>query len=142
VYSGEHIDLFILLVQEILQFPDFCFQSPNTIFQRLGIASGEGSSTQLITCLALKPDVGALRATRADAVASCAGLALQMGKFAVSAERETLRATWAVSYRIFLLLHLSQACAIRLCGLFPTRMTFIGRIPGIFAAVDSSSVSD
>lgn len=37
------------------------------------------------------------------------------------------------SQRIFLLRHLSQAWAIRLCELVPTLMTFMGRIPGILA---------
>ena len=37
--------------------------------------------------------------------------------------------------RTFLLLHLSQACAILLCALVPTLITFIGSIPGIVAAV-------
>lgn len=39
------------------------------------------------------------------------------------------------SHLIFLLLHLSQACAILLCALVPTLITFIGRIPGIFVFV-------
>ena len=38
----------------------------------------------------------------------------------------------AVSHLIFLLRHLSHAWAMRLWALLPTRMTFIGRIPGIF----------
>ena len=42
------------------------------------------------------------------------------------------------SHRIFLLRHLSQACAILLCALVPTLITFIGRIPGM--VVDRSSV--
>ena len=35
------------------------------------------------------------------------------------------------SQRIFLLRHRSHACAIRLCELVPTLITFIGSIPGI-----------
>jgi hypothetical protein len=38
-------------------------------------------------------------------------------------------------YSTFLLLHLSQACAIRLCALLPTLITFIGSIPGMIAVV-------
>jgi hypothetical protein len=38
------------------------------------------------------------------------------------------------SHRIFLLRHRSQACAIRLCELVPTLITFIGSIPGILLA--------
>lgn len=37
------------------------------------------------------------------------------------------------SQRIFLLRHLSQACAIRLWALVPTLITFIGSIPGMVA---------
>jgi hypothetical protein len=39
------------------------------------------------------------------------------------------------SHLIFLLRHLSQACAIRLWVLLPTRMTFIGNIPGMLLLV-------
>ena len=39
------------------------------------------------------------------------------------------------SHRIFLLRQRSQACAIRLCAVVPTLITFIGSIPGIFATV-------
>lgn len=39
------------------------------------------------------------------------------------------------SHRIFLLLQRSHACAILLCAVIPTLITFIGRIPGIFAVV-------
>ncbi len=35
------------------------------------------------------------------------------------------------SQRIFLLRHLSQACAILLCALVPTLMTFMGKMPGM-----------
>lgn len=45
------------------------------------------------------------------------------------------------SHRIFLLLHLSHACAIRLCELEPTLITFIGRMPGMMGDwVDGVSV--
>ena len=37
------------------------------------------------------------------------------------------------SQRIFLDRHRSQACAIRLCELVPTLITFIGRMPGMVA---------
>jgi hypothetical protein len=74
VYSGQHIDLFILLIQQVLQFPDFGFQPSNAIFQRLCVASREGSSAQLVTRLTLEANVGALGATWSDAIASWAEL--------------------------------------------------------------------
>ena len=37
------------------------------------------------------------------------------------------------SQRIFLLLHLSQACAIRLCAVVPNLIVFIGRMPGMMS---------
>ena len=39
------------------------------------------------------------------------------------------------SHLIFLLRHLSHACAILLCALVPTLITFIGRIPGMIASL-------
>ena len=39
------------------------------------------------------------------------------------------------SHLIFLLRHLSHACAILLCALVPTLITFIGRIPGMTASM-------
>lgn len=43
------------------------------------------------------------------------------------------------SQRIFLLRQRSQACAIRFCVELPTLIIFIGRMPGMLAAVSMSS---
>lgn len=66
----EHVDLLVLTIQEIFQLLDLRFQGSNSLFQRLGISSRKSSSTQLVACLAFEPHIGALGATRCDAVAS------------------------------------------------------------------------
>jgi hypothetical protein len=83
VYAREHVDLFVLLVQQVLQFPDFGLQAPHAVFQRLGVAAWKGPAAQLVAGLALKANVGALCATRPDAVASWPELV-----------RPARRATW------------------------------------------------
>lgn len=60
--TRQYINLLILLVQEILEFPHFGFQGSNSLFQRLGVAPREGPPAEFITRLALEAHVGALRA--------------------------------------------------------------------------------
>ena len=66
--SGEDVDLFVLLVQKVLQLLDFSLERSHAFLQRLGVAAGKCATTQLVARLALKTDVGALRTTRANAI--------------------------------------------------------------------------
>lgn len=70
MHLGQHIDFLILLVQQILQFPDFGLQRANSLFQRFGVAAWECSSAELVARLALEADVGTLRAARSDPIAA------------------------------------------------------------------------
>lgn len=78
---GQHVDLLILLIQQVFQFSDFEFERSHSIFERFGISAREGSSTELIAGLAFESDIGALGAAWANAItanllasASIAGL--------------------------------------------------------------------
>ncbi len=70
VHLGQHVQLLILLIQQILQFANFSFEGTHSFFKRLGISARERSSTQLVAGLALEADIGALGATRPNAIAS------------------------------------------------------------------------
>lgn len=70
VYAREHVNLLILLVQQVLQISDFSFQSSHAFLQRFGIATRKGPAAQLVTRSTLKTNIGALCAARANAVTS------------------------------------------------------------------------
>ena len=70
VHLGEHVDLLVLLVQQILEFPDLAFQGANPLFQRLGVSAGERASAEFIARAAFEADVGTLRAAGSDAIAA------------------------------------------------------------------------
>lgn len=68
VYLREYVDLFVFLIQQDLQILHLRFQDADALLEGFGVAPGKGSSAQLIAGLALKTDVRALRAARADAI--------------------------------------------------------------------------
>ncbi len=69
VHLGEHVDLLVLLVQQILEFPDLGFQGANTFLQRLGVSAWERASAEFVARAAFESDIGTLRAAGSDAVA-------------------------------------------------------------------------
>lgn len=66
--SREHIDLFVLLIQQVLEIPDFRLQRAYSFLQGFGVAARESATTQFIARFALEANVGALSATWSDAV--------------------------------------------------------------------------
>ncbi len=68
--TRKHIDLLILLVKKLLQLTDLPFQQSHSLLERLCVASGKCSAAELVASLAFEANVGALRATWADAVTS------------------------------------------------------------------------
>lgn len=68
VHPRQHVDLLVLVVQEVLEITDFGLKRPYTLLQRLCVAPGEGSPTQLIARPTLEPDIGTLRARRPYAI--------------------------------------------------------------------------
>lgn len=70
MYPREHVNLLILLIQQILQVFDLCLQGPHSFLQRLGITTGESTAAQLITRFALETNVGALGTAWSDAIAA------------------------------------------------------------------------
>lgn len=70
MYPREHVNLLILLVQQILQVFDLCLQGSHSFLQRLGITTGESTAAQLITRFALETNVGALGTAWSDAIAT------------------------------------------------------------------------
>lgn len=68
--AGEHVDLLIFLVEQLLELAHFGLQHAHTLLERLGVTPGEGATAELVAGLALESNVGALRAARADAVAT------------------------------------------------------------------------
>lgn len=70
MYPGQHIDLLILLIQQVLQVPHFGLERPHSFLQRLGVSSGECSAAEFVAGLAFEADVGALRTARSDSVAA------------------------------------------------------------------------
>lgn len=44
VHLGEHIDLLVLLVQQVLQLPNLRLQGPDAFLERLGVTTGKGSA--------------------------------------------------------------------------------------------------
>jgi hypothetical protein len=66
----KHIDLLIFLVEQLFQLADLSFQQSHALFERLRVASRKSSATELVAGLALKADIGALCAARANAVAA------------------------------------------------------------------------
>jgi len=66
----EHINLLVLLTEQLLQLANLPFQQTHSLLERLGVTPGKRSATELIAGLAFETDIGALCATRADAVAA------------------------------------------------------------------------
>ena len=69
VHSREHVDLLILLVEQLLELAHLALQQSHALFQRLGVSARESAAAELVAGLALEANVGALRAAGADAVA-------------------------------------------------------------------------
>ena len=70
MHLGEHINLLILLVQQVLQLPHFSLQRAHSLLQGFRISTRKCSSAELIARLALEADVGTLRAAGADPIAA------------------------------------------------------------------------
>lgn len=70
VHLGEHVDLFVLLIQQIFQVANLSLQDPDPLLQTFGVSSGECTPAQLVAGLALEPDVGTLRAAWSYPIAS------------------------------------------------------------------------
>lgn len=70
MYPRKHIDLLILLVQQVLQISDFRLQGSHSFLQRFGIATREGPAAQLVARSALETNIGALCAAGSNAIAS------------------------------------------------------------------------
>jgi hypothetical protein len=70
VHAREHVNLLVLLVEQLLELAHLGLQKPHALLQRLGVASREGAPAELVARLALESDIGALRTARADAVAA------------------------------------------------------------------------
>jgi len=70
MHLRQHIDLLILFVQQVLQFPHFRLERAYSLLQRLGVSTRECSSTELVARLALEAHVGTLRAAWPDAIAA------------------------------------------------------------------------
>ena len=70
MYFGEHVNLLVLFIQQVFQFPHFSLQCPHPILQRLGVSAWKGPPTQLIAGLALESDIGTLGTTWSDTVAT------------------------------------------------------------------------
>ena len=68
--AREHIYLFILFVQQILEISNFGLQGAHSFLQRLGVSTGEGTATELVAGFAFEADIGALCTTGTDAVAT------------------------------------------------------------------------
>jgi hypothetical protein len=68
--SREHIDLLVLLIKQLFQLADLCLQESYALFERLCVTSGKRATAELIAGLALEANVGALCATRANAIAA------------------------------------------------------------------------
>lgn len=68
--SRQHIDLLVLLIQQVLQILHLGFQRSHSLLERLRISSGKGATTEFVTGLALETDIGALGATWSNAVAA------------------------------------------------------------------------
>lgn len=60
VNSGEHVDLLILLIQKLFKVFHLGLQQSYSLFQGLGVASREGSPTELVACFALEANVDTL----------------------------------------------------------------------------------
>lgn len=70
MHLGQHVDLLILLVQQILQLPNLRLQGADALLERLGVASWKGTTAELVAGAAFKANIGALRAARANAIAA------------------------------------------------------------------------
>ena len=68
--SRKHIDLLVLLIEQLLQLADLCLQESYALLERLGVTSGKCATAELVAGLALKTNVGALCATWANAIAA------------------------------------------------------------------------
>lgn len=70
MHLGQHIDLLILLIQQIFQFPDLQLQLAHALLQGLGISPRKGAPAQLVAGAALEADIGTLGTTRSDTIAT------------------------------------------------------------------------
>lgn len=68
--ARKYIDLFVLFVQQVLQLSHFGFEGPHALLQTLGVASGEGTSAELVAGLAFEANVGALGTARSHTIAA------------------------------------------------------------------------
>lgn len=70
MYPREHVNLFVLLVEQLFELACLGLEDPHALLQGLGVAPGEGATAELVAGLALKADIGALCAAGADSVAA------------------------------------------------------------------------
>jgi hypothetical protein len=70
MHLGQHVDLLVLLVQQVLEFADLALELPHALLERLGVSTWEGAAAQLVAGAALEADAGALRAAGSDAIAA------------------------------------------------------------------------
>lgn len=70
MYPGEHVDLLVLLIEEVLEISHLGLQRAHPILERLCVSSGEGATAEFVAGLALETDVGTLGAARSNAVAT------------------------------------------------------------------------
>jgi hypothetical protein len=70
MYPGQHVDLLVLFVQQILQILDFCFQGSHTLLERLGVTTRESPAAQFIARSTFETDVGALCTAGTNAIAA------------------------------------------------------------------------
>jgi len=68
--AREHVDLFVLFVEQVLQLPNLGLEAAHTLFERLGVAARKGSPAELIAGLALEAYILALGAAGSDAIAA------------------------------------------------------------------------
>ncbi len=70
VHGGEHVNLFVLFVEQVLELADLALELADALLERLGVAARKGAAAELVAGAALEADVCALRACRAGAVAA------------------------------------------------------------------------
>lgn len=70
VHFDEDIDLFFLLVEQVLELAHLALEGPDPFLEGLGVSTGKGASAELVTRPTLKADAGTLGARRPDAIAA------------------------------------------------------------------------
>ena len=70
VHLGQHVNLLVLFVKQVLQLSVLPLEHSHSLLQRLGVPARKGPPAQLVAGAALEADGGALRAGRAGAVAA------------------------------------------------------------------------